>query len=48
MGRENGGVYDDDGVGDAGKSNTAVEYGEQHLEEMWNYGGNGRIYGRVD
>ena len=48
MGQTNGGVYDDDGVGDAEKSNTAVKDVERRPEEMRNDGDNGRRDGRGD
>ena len=48
FGRKNGGVYDDDGVGYTGKSNTAVEDVERRPEEMWNDGNNIRRDDRGD
>ena len=41
-------MYDDNGIGDAGKSNTALEDVERWPEEMRNYVENGRRYGRGD
>ena len=48
MGQENGGMYDDDDVGDIVRSKTAVKYVERRPEEMRNYGDNGRRDDRGD
>ena len=48
LGKTNGGVYDDDGVGDAGISNTAVNDVERRTQEMRNDGEYDRRDGRGD
>ena len=41
-------MYDDDGAGDAGKSNTLVKDVERRTQEVRNDGDDGRRNGRGD